>query len=71
MRGGRRVSTLTVSYHDPRRSPVVFMHVDKMTRDGRLIWLEFKALPGYPDGGGVVLQTEAVKEIKIHDEENP
>jgi len=63
------MSTLTVRYRDPHIDPTVFLHVDKMVRDDGLIWLEFKALPGFPGGAGAVLQTASVDEIKISDEE--
>jgi hypothetical protein len=63
------MSTLTVSYRDPHVDPTVFLHVDRMIRDDGLIWLEFKALPGFPSGAGAVLQTASVKEIKMSEEE--
>jgi hypothetical protein len=33
-----------------------------------LIWLEFKPPPGWPPGAGAVLQSAAVKELKVEDE---
>jgi hypothetical protein len=56
---------LTVRYNDSRLSPIVFEHVDKIVRDDDLTWLEFKPLPGWPSGAGAILQSPAVKELKI------
>jgi hypothetical protein len=57
--------TLTVSYNDSRICPMVFEHVDKIVPDDDLIWLEFKPLPGWPPGAGTVLESTAIKELKI------
>jgi hypothetical protein len=46
----------------------VFEHVDKIIQDDDLIWLEFKPPPGWPPGAGAVLQSAAVKELKVEDE---
>jgi hypothetical protein len=62
------MSTLTISYHDPRIGSTVFSYVDKISRSAGLIWLEFKPLPGWPAGSRAVLQDATIKEMKIEDE---
>jgi hypothetical protein len=56
---------LTVHYNDSRLSPTVFEHVDRIIQDDDLIWLEFKPPLGWPPGAGAVLQSAAVKELKV------
>jgi pantoate kinase len=56
---------LTVHYNDLRLNSTVFEHVDKIIQDDDLIWLEFKPPPGWPPGTSAVLQSAAVKELKI------